>query len=86
MRKRCLVIPLLLLLGSCTYSDAALGVVEGKIVSFVEQAERVSDAEAAVLKRAPCVIKTGAYWRALSPRERKAIDVLCGGDTGDQLR
>lgn len=79
------VLALFLSLGGCAYSGAALGVAEGKLAEFVEQRQRLSDAEAKAVRQAVCLMNVGGYWRTLSPRERQAVDVLCGGDTGKQL-
>ncbi len=57
----------------------------------VEKARAAKDAEAEVLKASVCAMSLGAYHRANDATERRALDVLCGGEwarpvTIDDLR
>ncbi len=57
----------------------------------VEQIRQAKDAEAEVLKASDCAMSIGAYHRVNNATERRALDVLCGGEwarpvTADDLR
>ena len=57
----------------------------------VEHARQAKDAEAEVLKAGVCAMSIGAYHRVNTDTERRALDVLCGGQwqrpvTADDLR
>jgi hypothetical protein len=45
----------------------------------VDRAQATNDSLAGNLKRAPCAITLGSYYRTLSASEREALDLLCGG-------
>ena len=73
------------LLAGCT---AAQRTVVGQGVEHVRQAK---DTEAEVLKASVCAMSIGAYHRVNNPAERRALDVLCGGEwerpvTADDVR
>ena len=74
-----------LLLPACTSVQRA---VVGQGVETIRQAK---DAEAEVLKASVCAMSIGAYHRVNNASERRALDVLCGGEwaqpvTADDLR
>lgn len=69
-------------LAGCDTTGAILGAAEGRVERAVKQTERLNDTEARAYKRAPCAVSVGAYFRMLDERERRAVDVLCGGDNG----
>ena len=57
----------------------------------VEAARQAKDSEAETLKAAVCAMSIGAYHRTNTDIERRALDVLCGGQwerpvTADDLR
>ncbi len=57
----------------------------------VENARAAKDTEAEILKASLCAMSLGAYHRANNAAERRALDVLCGGEwtrpvTVDDLR
>ncbi len=73
------------LLAGCTAAGRA---VVGQGVEHLRQAK---DTEAEVLKASVCAMSIGAYHRVNNPAERRALDVLCGGEwerpvTADDLR
>ncbi len=75
----------LLLLPACTTVQRA---VVGQGVEKIRQAK---DTEAEVLKAGVCAMSIGAYHRVNNATERRALDVLCGGEwarpvTADDLR
>ena len=45
----------------------------------IHRTAAANDGLAESLKRAPCGITLGSYYRALSASEREALDLLCGG-------
>ena len=72
-------------LAGCTAAQRA---AVGQGVEHVRQAK---DTEAEALKASVCAISIGAYHRVNNPAERRALDVLCGGQwerpvTADDLR
>jgi hypothetical protein len=74
-----------LLLAGCT------GVQRAVVGQGVEHARQAKDTEAEVLKASLCAMSIGAYHRVNNPAERRALDVLCGGEwerpvTADDLR
>lgn len=74
---------LTLMAGGCTpYATAAIDATERTI----ENIKRVNDAEANVLKQAPCTIDIGAYYRVLDSREQGAVAALCGGSGESTVR
>ena len=73
------------LLAGCTAAQRA---VVGQGVEHLRQAK---DTEAEVLKASVCAMSIGAYHRVNNPAERRALDVLCGGEwerpvTADDVR
>ncbi len=73
------------LLAGCTTAQRA---AVGQGVEYLRQAK---DTEADVLKASVCAMSIGAYHRVNNPAERRALDVLCGGEwerpvTADDLR
>ena len=73
------------LLAGCTATQRA-AVGQG-----VEQVRQAKDTEAGVLKASVCAMSIGAYHRVNNPAERRALDVLCGGEwerpvTADDIR
>ncbi len=73
------------LLAACTPVQQAI------VDQGVENARAAKDAEAAILKAGVCAMSIGAYHRVNDATERRALDVLCGGDwarpvTVDDLR
>ncbi len=57
----------------------------------IEAARQAKDAEAEVLKATVCAMSIGAYQRVNTDMERRALDVLCGGQwerpvTADDIR
>ena len=73
-----------LLSAGCTAQRAAVG-------QGVEHVRQAKDTEAEALKASVCAISIGAYHRVNNPAERRALDVLCGGQwerpvTADDIR
>ncbi len=73
------------LVGACTPVQQAI------VDRGVEKAHAAKDAEAEVLKASLCAMSLGAYHRVNDATERRALDVLCGGEwtrpvTIDDLR
>ncbi len=73
------------LLAGCTAAQRA---VVGQGVEHLRQAK---DTEAEVLKASVCAMSIGAYHRVNNDAERRALDVLCGGEwarpvTADDVR
>lgn len=65
------ILALLLALPACTAEHrAALKYGE-------EQVETYESTKARLLLKAPCGMTAGAYWRALTNEERRAVDTLC---------
>ena len=57
----------------------------------IEAAKQAKDSEAEVLKVSLCAMSLGAYHRVNNSTERRALDVLCGGEwdrpvTADDVR
>ena len=72
-------------LAGCTAAQRA---AVGQGVEHVRQAK---DTEAEALKASVCAVSIGAYHRVNNPAERRALDVLCGGQwerpvTADDIR
>ena len=72
------------LAGCTTAQRAAVG-------QGVEHVRQAKDTEAEALKASVCAISIGAYHRVNNPAERRALDVLCGGQwerpvTADDIR
>ena len=63
-----------LLLPACTSAQRAV------IGQGVEKIRQAKDAEAEVLKASVCAMSIGAYHRVNTATERRALDVLCGGE------
>ena len=79
-----------LLLGAF-FLTACTGTQKAVVGQGLETARQAKDAEAATLKAAVCAMSIGAYHRANTDIERRALDVLCGGQwerpvTADDLR
>ena len=73
------------LLAGCTAAQKAV------LDQGVEHIRQAKDTEAEVLKASLCAMGVGAYHRVNNPAERRAVDVLCGGEwerpvTADDLR
>jgi predicted small secreted protein len=73
------------LLAGCTTAQQAI------VGQGVEAARQAKDAEAEILKTTVCAMSIGAYHRVNTDIERRALDVLCGGQwerpiTADDLR
>ncbi len=62
-----------LFLSSCTAAQRAI------ITEQVKSIQQFNDDEARLLKTQLCAIRLGAYFRVLTDAERRAFDVLCGG-------
>jgi ABC-type uncharacterized transport system auxiliary subunit len=72
-------------LAGCTSTQQAV------LGQGIEAARQAKDAEAEVLKATVCAMSIGAYHRVNTDMERRALDVLCGGQwerpiTADDLR
>jgi hypothetical protein len=72
-------------LAGCTAAQQAV------VAQGVERIRQTKDAEAEVLKASVCAMSLGAYHRVNSDAEKRALDVLCGGNwerpvTADDLR
>jgi hypothetical protein len=79
------------LLGAVFFVAACTPVQQAVVNQGVENIRTVKDAEAEVLKASVCAMSIGAYHRVNNPTERRALDVLCGGEwarpvTADDLR
>lgn len=73
------------LLTGCTAAQKAF------VGQGIEHARQAKDTEAEVLKVSLCAMSIGAYHRVNNDTERRAIDVLCGGQwerpvTADDVR
>ena len=73
------------MLSACTPVQQAL------VGQGVENHRAAKDTEAEALKASVCAISIGAYHRVNNPAERRALDVLCGGEwerpvTADDIR
>ena len=76
---------LALFLGGCTAAQQAV------LSTGVAHARQAKDTEATLLKAGLCAMSIGAYHRANTDIEQRAIDVLCGGQwqrpvTADDIR
>ncbi len=74
-----------LLLSGCTTAQKAF------VSQGIEHARQAKDTEAEVLKVSVCAMSIGAYHRVNNDTERRALDVLCGGQwerpvTADDVR
>ena len=72
------------LAGCTTAQRAAVG-------QGVEHVRQAKDTKAEARKASVCAISIGAYHRVNNPAERRALDVLCGGQwerpvTADDIR
>ncbi len=72
-------------LAGCTAAQKAV------LDQGVEHIRQAKDTEAEVLKASLCAMGVGAYHRVNSDAEKRAVDVLCGGEwerpvTADDLR
>lgn len=72
-------------LAGCTGAQQAI------LGQGIEAARQAKDAEAETLKATVCAMSIGAYHRVNTDVERRALDVLCGGQwerpvTADDLR
>jgi hypothetical protein len=64
-----------LTLGACT------SVQQAAIKTSVEKRQTYNDGKAQLLLLGPCDMSVGAYWRALTPFQRRAVEALCGGES-----
>ena len=67
------------------------GVQRAVVGQGVAHARQAKDTEAEVLKASVCAMSIGAYHRVNNDAERRALDVLCGGEwarpvTADDVR
>ena len=79
------------LLGALFLLPACTTVQRAVVGQGVEKIRQVKDTEAEVLKASVCAMSVGAYHRVNDATERRALDVLCGGEwarpvTADDLR
>ena len=79
------------LLGAIFLLSACTPVQQAMVGQGVETIRQAKDAEAEVLKASVCAMSLGAYHRVNNATERRALDVLCGGEwtqpvTADDLR
>ncbi len=79
------------LLGAGFFVAACTPMQQGAVDRGVETARAAKDAEPEVLKASICAMSIGAYHRVNNATERRALDVLCGGEwtqpvTADDLR
>ena len=79
------------LLGAVFFVAACAPVQQAVFNQGVENIRTAKDAEAEVLKASVCAMSIGAYHRVNNATERRALDVLCGGEwtrpvTTDDLR
>lgn len=79
------------LLGAVFLVSACTPVQQAWVGQGVENARAAKDSEAEVLKAGVCAMSIGAYHRVNNATERRALDVLCGGEwtqpiTADDLR
>ena len=74
-KGKSMVLAMALILGACsTAQQAALN-------TAVDKKQAYNDGKAQLLMLAPCDISVGAYWRSLTPYQRRAIEALCGGES-----
>ncbi len=64
-----------LLLGACTT------VQQAALKTAIEKRRAYNDGKAQVLLLGPCDMSVGAYWRSLTPYQRRAVEALCGGES-----
>ena len=79
------------LLGVFFLASACTPVQQALVGQGVEDLRAAKDTEAEVLKASVCAMSIGAYHRVNNATERRALDVLCGGEwtqpiTADDLR
>ena len=79
------------LLGAGFFVAACTPMQQRAVDRGVESARAAKDAEPEVLKASICAMSIGAYHRVNNATERRALDVLCGGEwaravTADDLR
>ncbi len=79
------------LLGAVFFLSACTPVQQAIVGQGVENIRAAKDTEAEVLKASVCAMSIGAYHRVNNATERRALDVLCGGEwtqpiTADDLR
>ncbi len=79
------------LLGAVFFVAACTPVQQAAFNQGVENLRQAKDAEAEVLKASVCAMSIGAYHRVNNATERRALDVLCGGEwarpvTADDVR
>ena len=79
------------LLGAVLLLSACTSVQRAVVGQGVEKIRQAKDAEAEVLKASVCAMSIGAYHRVNNATERRALDVLCGGEwerpvTADDVR
>jgi hypothetical protein len=80
-----------LLLGAVFFVAACTPVQQAIVDRGIEKARAAKDAEADILKASLCAMSLGAYHRVNDASERRALDLLCGGEwtrpiTLDDLR
>ncbi len=68
------------LLGAMLLLPACTSVQRAVVGQGVEKIRQAKDAEAEVLKASVCAMSIGAYHRVNNATERRALDVLCGGE------
>ena len=68
------------LLGAVFFVAGCTPVQQTVIGHSVENIRAAKDAEADILKASVCAMSIGAYHRVNSATERRALDVLCGGE------
>ncbi len=79
------------LLGAFLLLSACTSVQQAVVGQGVEKIRQAMDTEAEILKASVCAMSVGAYHRVNNATERRALDVLCGGEwtrpiTVDDLR
>ena len=79
------------LLGAGFFVAACTPTQQAALGAGVEKARQTKDSEAEILKASLCAMSLGAYHRVNNATERRALDVLCGGEwtqpvTVDDLR
>ncbi len=67
-----------------TFALAAV-LLLGACAQGITHARQAKDTEATVLKAAVCAMSIGAYHRANTVAEQRALDVLCGGEAGPTI-
>ena len=71
-------LPLLLLVACTPNANAVVDAVANQGVENVKSAE---DTKAAIAVQVPCAMSVGAFNRALSADQQRAVMALCGGNT-----